>query len=163
MLFCVDISSRDWLDYLATLGPLTAALIACGLAWWQGTIQEKQKKFSLFEQRYKHIYIPLREFLYRLKLKYNSDQEILDNFDISSFYNELNYSRFLIKESDFNKIKNLIDSYVKEGHSLYHNNGNSNPADFTVIEQHNQKLDSIYYEIMDIVIPYLQVESSRHI
>lgn len=38
----VDITPKDWFDYATAFGPIVAALIACGLAWWQGKIQEKQ-------------------------------------------------------------------------------------------------------------------------
>ena len=32
----------DWFDYIVGIGPIIAALIAVGIALWQGKIQEKQ-------------------------------------------------------------------------------------------------------------------------
>lgn len=49
----VDITPKDWFDYATAFGPIIAALIACGLAWWQGKIQEKQKNISLLNNRLK--------------------------------------------------------------------------------------------------------------
>ncbi len=49
----IDITPKDWFDYATALGPIIAALIACGLAWWQGMIQKKQHNFDLFKERWK--------------------------------------------------------------------------------------------------------------
>ena len=46
-----QLCARDWLDYLEAIGPLIAALIACGLAWWQGRIQSKQHNLALLDKR----------------------------------------------------------------------------------------------------------------
>lgn len=48
-----DICAKDIIDYIAYLGPVIAAFIACGLAWWQGDIQARQKNISLLDNRLK--------------------------------------------------------------------------------------------------------------
>ena len=47
----VDITPKDWFDYVVALSPIIAAFIACGLAWWQGKIQKKQHNLALLEKR----------------------------------------------------------------------------------------------------------------
>lgn len=47
-----DICAKNIIDYIADLGPVIAAFIACGLAWWQGKIQKKQHNLNLFKERW---------------------------------------------------------------------------------------------------------------
>lgn len=49
----IDITPKDWFDYVTAISPIIAAFIACGLAWWQGKIQERQKNVSLLDNRLK--------------------------------------------------------------------------------------------------------------
>lgn len=48
----IDITPKDWFDYVTAVSPIIAAFIACGLAWWQGKIQKKQHNLNLFKERW---------------------------------------------------------------------------------------------------------------
>lgn len=49
MKCCCD---TTWFDYLSALGPVVTALIAIGIAFWQGILQKRQHNLSLLERRF---------------------------------------------------------------------------------------------------------------
>ena len=157
-----QLCARDWLDYLEAIGPLIAALIACGLAWWQGWIQSKQKEISLYEKRYKLLYLPMLSYLDHIIMLHNKfpnvDMKEHERYS-KKFIEKIDYGRFLIKKNDFTKLIELLEKYNNESYSCIEKIQNSADLQKMIeirLERMN-KLERIKTKMVNILFPYLQI------
>lgn len=106
----IDITPRDWFDYATALGPIIAAVIACGLALWQGMIQKRQHNFDLFKERWK-LKKQLEEYIPELT---NVSGE---NGNYGVIYHEISKiidtCSYLFNEEIAQKAKTIADLYLK--------------------------------------------------
>ena len=93
-------AKSDIYNYTKDLGPVIAAVIAFGVAWWQAIIQNKQRNLSLLERRYN---------------LYDSFKILIKKFSDDCTYNEIiSYSQFY---KDFDELiyqaEILFDKKIK--------------------------------------------------
>lgn len=159
-----DICTKNIIDYIADLGPVIAAFIACGLAWWQGKIQKKQKDISLYNQRYKMLYLPIIRRLEELRSLYNGTTGKLPKEDEKRnavFLKQLDYARFLIKKKDFDQILELLNCYIRTNidYFIMKNKKNNSPQkELKLYTKYDEKLNTLYSKIIDIIASYLRIE-----
>lgn len=105
----VDITPKDLFDYATAFGPIIAALIACGLAWWQGKIQEKQHNLALFKERWS-VKKQLEKNLSEIKQVNSYNDNYLDV--AHNLMEIIDISQYLYNEEICNTIKKLQGDYI---------------------------------------------------
>lgn len=109
MEFELNLCDRDRFDYIVGIGPLIAALIAVGIAWWQGKIQKRQHNLSLFKERWK-IKKQLEDILPDL---YASSTEGYEHLSVNSKIFELiNISEYLFNKEISQKMEEIRKLYL---------------------------------------------------
>lgn len=160
--FDINETTKFFLQCFSVLSTLVLSIATIIIAIRQYYISKQQKDIALYEHRYYKIY----------KLFFNTiqkQQNILippENFDpdelkkISDyFFEQLNFAKFLIRESDFNKIMDTYNQITTLVISFFSNNQNINHRErLENYKIFNQRLTEYKSNFVDIIIPYLQIE-----
>lgn len=112
----------DWFDYIVGIGPIIAALIAVGIALWQGKIQEKQKNLALLEKRL-NLYYKFQKYV-EDKLKNCLEPQLNVSVLKESYENLTNFSgeAFLLFNKDISdKIMDLAKVFEELKTSIHYN------------------------------------------
>lgn len=168
----VDVSHLKW-ESISSIAACCSAIAAFITVWITKNIANKQCQITLYNERYNNIYrLVLDTIDETQKLFLTNFDETKQNEIMQKFSQDFLYARFLIKEKDYKKIfeiyrqiyKLLCDFYLK----YYELNG---LCRFTTDAQQklageklkdmpilNKKIFSLKKEILNIIIPYLQIE-----
>lgn len=160
-MFCT-IEQKDWAYYFSAIGPTLAAFTATGIAYFQYCVLYQQKQISLYENRYHKIYKVILDSINKIDPMMNGDiydakgyQEIAENY-----CREIDYARFLVKKSDFEKINSLYNEIIRIIHQRYTTECNKKGKEKLDLHlEFAKKIEAKKKELLDIIIPYLQIET----
>lgn len=155
-------NGKDFWDYFSILSTFLLSCATITVAARQYYISKQQKDIALYDKRYKKLYKNILETINKLEINHicRGSRNIAELQKIfNRFYEDMNYSRFLIKDKDFTKINRLFEEVSEKIKKHYNNTYTSSEAE---IDESYRNLDSFLKlqkkKIVDILTPYLYIE-----
>lgn len=149
MEFELNFYDRDLFDYIVGIGPLIAALIAVGIAWWQGRIQNDQRKLMLSEKK---LNIKYKFENYVNKLIYDCSKKTLNTKPLENSYNELmciaEDAFLLFDEKIYNAIMELAKIFQELHTSLDYNIRKRTGKDISFFKENEGKFNKEYDKLI---------------
>lgn len=147
----------DW-NIITCFIALISALAAWRAAHNTKEAAKLQAKISLYDARYTKLYKPLLDIIDELSSNAMGGKALSMEY-AKQFFDNLSYSKYLVKESDFQSImqkyndivKVVIDFQTKK--DIAHRTKNFNA--------YNDKVAEWYRYIAEIMNPYLQIEKEN--
>lgn len=155
------------MTYISAFITFFISLATMIIALRQYYISKQQKDIALYEHRYHKIYKLFFDTIQKqqdiLIRPYITNIENLDEIN-GHFAEQMNFSKFLIKESDFKSIMDIYTKITKLFADFVSNNQSSKPQEY--LENYkifNQQLTACKSEFIDIINPYLQIEKEAFV
>lgn len=154
---------KTWIDVSSALLTPLVAIIMAYIAWQQWRTGERKRRQELFEMRYENLFLLILNDSNRYDMEEKEKFENLNSEEIEQqkkeFNKQLHKYKFLIKQSDFDKLMSLHDklcSTLISEHLAYNDlNDIERPKKLISIYKN---LGEIYGEMDEIMGNYLRVE-----
>lgn len=160
-----DICAKNIIDYIADLGPVIAAFIACGLAWWQGNIQERQKNISLLDNRLK-LMEEIDNYIesFRDKLTKLPNEDVFDKTYIEQIrrFSDYKTKSKIFYNAKISNLVNDVEQLIMKRHKMiidldFKNRGN-NKNIFCIKElvENYEKIFELKVKISDDILSFIE-------
>lgn len=163
--FDINETTKFFLQCFSVLSTLVLSIATIIIAIRQYYISKQQKDIALYEHHYYKIYKLFfdtiqkqQDILMSTGNFYSGELQKTSDY----FFEQLNFVKFLVKESDFNKITGIYTQITMQIVTFFSDNQNVDPRErLENYKIFNQQLTKYKSDFVDIITPYLQIEKEN--